>query len=141
MAGGMYMQACGAFMRGEIDLEDDDIVALLIDTDEYTADLDTDEFLDVVNPDAIIATSLMTGRVVENDTFDADDTVWEDVTGPVCEAIVLYKDTGDPATSPLIAYFDNDNVPELPVTPNGTHITIVWDDGPTKVLRLMRQGL
>jgi hypothetical protein len=44
------------------------------------------------------------------------------VTGDVSEAVILYKDTGVAATSPLIAYIDT--ATGLPVTPNGGDITV-----------------
>ena len=50
------------------------------------------------------------------------------------EALVLWVDTGTPATSFLIAYFDT--VTGLPVTPNGGDIQIVWDSGANKIFKL-----
>lgn len=38
-------------------------------------------------------------------------------------AMVFYVDTGDPATSPLVAYIDG-----FSVVPNGGDINILWDD-------------
>ena len=46
-------------------------------------------------------------------------------SGAILEAIVIYVDSGAPASSPLVAYFDS--VSGLPVTPNGGNITINWN--------------
>ncbi len=66
--------------------------------------------------------------------FDAADVVFSAVTGDPSEALVIYKDTGDAATSPLIAYIDT--AAGLPVTPSGTDITVTWDSGVNKIFKL-----
>ena len=65
---------------------------------------------------------------------DAADTTFTSVSGDTVEAIVLYKDTGDAATSPLIAYIDT--ATGLPLTPNGGDVTITWDNGANKIFKL-----
>ena len=63
--------------------------------------------------------------------FDADDSLFTSVPAGSAgstdkeEAIVLYRDTGDPATSDLIYYIDT--ATGLPVTPNGGNIVVAWD--------------
>jgi hypothetical protein len=56
------------------------------------------------------------------------------VSGASCESIVVYKDTGSAATSPLVAFFDT--ATGLPVTPNGGDIIITWDSGANKIFKL-----
>ena len=56
---------------------------------------------------------------------DAADCTFTSVTGSSIEAIVIYKDTGTEATSPLIAYIDT--ATGLPITPNGGDIIVTWD--------------
>jgi hypothetical protein len=58
--------------------------------------------------------------------FDADDVLFTAVTGNSVEALVIYIDTGNNQTSPLVAYIDT-LVTGLPVTPNGGNITITWN--------------
>ena len=48
------------------------------------------------------------------------------MSGATINAIVIYKDTGTEATSPLIAYIDT--ATGLPITPNGGDIIVTWDE-------------
>lgn len=59
-------------------------------------------------------------------TFDAADVTFTAVTGSQAVALVIYIDTGTAATSPLVAFIDT-GVTNLPVTPNGGDISIVWN--------------
>jgi hypothetical protein len=56
------------------------------------------------------------------------------VVGSSVEALVIYKWTGDAATSPLIAYIDS--AAGLPFTPAGVAQTVVWDNGANKIFKL-----
>lgn len=58
--------------------------------------------------------------------FDADDVTFLAVSGSQVVSLVIYIDTGNPATSPLVAFIDT-GVTNLPVTPNGGDITITWN--------------
>lgn len=56
------------------------------------------------------------------------------VSGSASAYIVIVRDTGADATSPLIALIDT--ATGLPVTPNGGDITIQWDSGANKIFKL-----
>ena len=56
------------------------------------------------------------------------------VSGSTINAIVIVKDTGTEATSPLIAYIDT--ATGLPITPNGGDIIVTWDNGINKIFRV-----
>jgi hypothetical protein len=104
-----------------------DVKAVLVDTALYTFDA-TDEFLSDVSA-AVVATSgnLANKAVSATDgTFSADAVTFTAVTGASIEAMYLYYDTGVAATSPLIAWIDS-GAGGLPVTPNGTDITVTWN--------------
>ncbi len=58
--------------------------------------------------------------------FDADDVTFLAVSGSQVVSLVIYIDTGNPATSPLVAFIDT-GVTNLPVTPNGGDISITWN--------------
>ena len=58
--------------------------------------------------------------------FDADDVTFTAVTGAQVVALVVYIDTGNAATSPLVAFIDT-GVSNLPVLPNGGDIAVTWN--------------
>jgi hypothetical protein len=97
----------------------------LIDTDTYTYNAAHDFYNDVSGvvgtPQTIGATKSYT-----NGVFDGGDVTFTAVTGDSVEALIIYIDTGDSATSRLVAYIDT-GVTGLPVTPNGGDITVTWN--------------
>ena len=57
----------------------------------------------------------------------ADVTMLSVTAGPTCEALVFYrKNAGASSTWRLVAYIDS-GVTNLPVTPNGGDIDIIWN--------------
>lgn len=107
-----------------VDLNDGTVKAALIDTADYTYssahDFWDDASAGVVGTPQTIGNTTVTGGL-----FDGDNVTFTAVTGDTCEAIIIYIDTGTPATSRLVAYIDT-GVTGLPVTPNGGDITISW---------------
>lgn len=78
-----------------------------------------------------VAGTVGTPGTVGSKTFvggllDGADVTYTAVTGPTCEALILFLDTGTPSTSRLVAYFDT-GVGGLPATPNGGNISVVWN--------------
>ena len=135
MANELYDKAREGFLDGSIDWDTDDIRAILIDTNDYTVDLESHDNLDDIPAAARVAVSgALTGKTVTNGVADADDVTFSAVTGDECEAIVLYKHTGVESTSRLIAYIDS--ATGLPVTPNGGSIEVLWSDGDDKIFKL-----
>ena len=65
-------------------------------------------------------------KTFTNGVFDGADVTFTAVTGSQATSLVLYIDTGSAATSPLVAYLDT-SITNLPVTPNGGDISIVWN--------------
>lgn len=113
----------------------DVIKAVLVDSADYTVNIDVDEFLSAIASGGRISTSAaFTGKANVLGVFDADNITFTAVTGDSAEALVIYKDTGSAATSPLIAYIDS--ATGLGVTPNGGDITVTWDNGTNKIFKL-----
>jgi hypothetical protein len=56
------------------------------------------------------------------------------VTGDTVEALVIYRDTGVAATSPLILYLDT--ATGFTLTPDGNNVNIVWSNGGSKIFAL-----
>ena len=118
-----------------VDMINDDIKVTLVDTNDYSVNIATDQYYDDIAAGAKVAESgNLTTKSITNGVFDADNVTFSTVTGDESEALVIWKDTGTPATSPLIAYFDS--VTGLPVTPNGGDISITWDSGANKIFEL-----
>ena len=135
MADFIYDLGRKAFMDGDIAILTDNIKTVLVDTATYTANQATDQFLDDIGAGERVATSgNMASKTSTAGVFDAADITYSSVTGDVSEALVIYKDTGVAATSPLLAYIDS--ATGLPVTPNGGDITITWDSGANKIFKL-----
>lgn len=135
MANGLYDKGRSKFLDGTISWSSDNIKIVLVDAADYTVSLSTHEFLSDIPSGARVATSdNLTTKTSTSGIADADNVTFTAVTGDPSEAIVIYKDTTNAATSPLIAYIDT--ATGLPVTPNGGDITITWDNGTNKIFKL-----
>lgn len=131
----IYTKAKEAFLGGDIDLLNDTIKVVLIDGADYTANLSADQFLSDIPLAARVATSpALSGKSVTAGVFDAADTTFSLVSGDPCEAVVIYQDTGDEATSRLIDY--QSSALGLPITPNGADIDLAFDNGSSKIFAL-----
>lgn len=101
-------------MDGAIDLANDTIKIALV-TSSYTPDIDAHEdFADITNEVSgtgyTAGGETLTTTVSVDDTdnegvFDANDVTWSAST-ITARGAVIYKDTGTPATSPLVCYID-----------------------------------
>jgi len=103
-------------MEGTIDLVDDTIKVALL-TSAHSTDIDTQEYWSDVSANEVSGTGYVAGgqelmnRAVTKDdvndqgVFDADDSAWAASTITARYA-AIYKDTGTPATSPLILVID-----------------------------------
>jgi hypothetical protein len=134
MANGMYVKGLEALMKAEIDLIDDTIKVVLVDTADYTVDLATHDFFNDVAAGARVATATLGTKSVTGGAFDAADVTFSAVTGDPSEALIIYKDTGTESTSALIMYIDT--ATGLGVTPNGGDITVTWDSGTNKIFKI-----
>lgn len=79
---------------------------------------------------------VLTNKSINGGVFDADDAAFGALApGSIAKALVLFKNTGDPATSPLLCYLDE--VVGFPFQTNGGDVGIPWSDGPSKILSLV----
>lgn len=136
MTNRLYDKGREGFLAGTISWSSDTIKAVLVDTNDYTANFASDQYLSSIAAGARVATvaTALSGKTVTAGVADAADIVFSSVTGDPSEAVVLYKDTGTDSTSPLIAYIDT--ATGLPVTPNGGDINVGWDNGANKIFKL-----
>jgi hypothetical protein len=112
-----------------VDLDADTIKAALIDHGTDTPNVTTDDFYNDISAGLVGSlssafTSKTIGTVAAG-VFDADNVTFTAVSGNSVESVNILKDTGNTATSDLIAYFDTGT--GLPVTPNGGDITVTWN--------------
>ena len=100
---------------------------VLVDLADYTFN-STHNFLDDVPAGARVSTSdALTGKAVTNGAFTSANSKFPLASGDESEALFLYIDTGTDATSALIAFIDN--ATGLPISPDGTDITINLSSG------------
>jgi len=134
MANVLYDPGRDAFLNGDIDFTNDTIRVYLVDTADYAFSA-SHQYLSQVAAAGRVANAVLAGKTTSAGVADASDTVLSSVSGDQCEALILVKDTGSDATSPLIGYIDT-AAAGLPVTPNGGDITITWDNGANKIFKL-----
>lgn len=134
MANALYDKGREGFLDGSIDWDTNVIKALLVDTAAYTVNLATHDMRDDVAAGVIATSNALASKTVAAGVADAADVTLTAVSGATVEAIILFVDTGTPATSRLIAYIDT--ATGLPVTPNGGDITIQWDNGGNRIFKL-----
>lgn len=135
MANALYAKGKQNMLDGNIAFDTDTIKVQLVDTGSYTVNLATDDAINDIAGGAIIGTAVaLASKTITDGVFDAADTTLVAVTGAQSEALVIYKDSGTPSTSWLIAYIDT--ATGLPVTPNGGDILIQWDNGANKIFKL-----
>jgi hypothetical protein len=133
MASILYNEGNQSIIDRDIDLVSDTLKAMLVNS-TYTPDKD-DQFIDAGGASDAVDARLsgttdqtLGSKVIGKDTtsdfvyFDAADVVFTAVTtAQTAVAVVVYKDTGTPTTSKLIAYLDITDTPT-----NGGDITVQW---------------
>jgi len=137
VANTLYDKGRQRFLEASINWLTDTIKCILVDTGSYTANFTTHEFLSDVSSGARIGTTsgiTLTSKATTGGAADAADLTFSAVTGASVEALILFKDTGTEATSPLIAYIDT--ATGLPITPNGGDIIVTWDNGANRIFKL-----
>lgn len=138
MANALYnLYKNAAMTTGAPNLVSDTIKAMLV-TSAYVPNLNTDQYASTPAANRVAGTTDQTlaTKSVTLGVFDVTvDPTWLAVAaGATAKFVVLYKDTGTPSTSPLIACLDT--ITNFPVTTNGGDITVQWDNGANKIFAL-----
>jgi len=139
MASVVYNEFKRANAAGEIDLNADDIRAILVMTNT-TADTENDAKVyvgDLTTLDESDATgyarqALATEAVNKDDAndraeFDADDVSFSGMSGDATrdyQGVVLYKHVTNDADSPLVAFIEFDN---QPLSKSATTVSVPWN--------------
>jgi|CXWL01.1.fsa_nt_gi hypothetical protein len=98
----------------------------------YALNMSVPQFIGDLAAAGIVArTSNLASKTAVAGVIDAADPTFSAVTGDVSEVIILAKDTGSDATSPLVAAWVSGT--GLPVTPNGGDINLTLDNGTFKI--------
>lgn len=135
MANALYDKARESFANAGINWISDTIKVQLIHTASYTVNLASDQFLSTIASGARVGTpAILASKTNVAGVCDAGDATFTSLTGSTVQAVVIYKDSGVEATSPLIAYIDTGV--GLPLTPTGINQTVVWDNGSNKIFKL-----
>jgi hypothetical protein len=114
-----------------VDLDADTIKLVLIDHGTDTPAPTTDDFYNDISAGLVGALSgalaSKTIGTVAAGVFDAADLApaFTAVSGATVESINMLKDTGNAATSNLIAYWDT--ATGLPLTPNGGDVNVAFN--------------
>lgn len=136
MANALYDAGRAAFLGADIDWLADNIKVSLVRG--YTPNTSTHDFLDDVTGagGTLVATSTnLSSKTATAGVADAADVTYTSVaSGASCAHLVIYKDTGTPSTSALVAVIDT--ATGLPIVPNGGDISIQWDNGSNKIFKL-----
>lgn len=134
MANALYAKGKEKILSGSINFPSDTIKASLLSS-AYTPNLSTDEFWSTISANLLNSSQTLASKSVTAGVFDAADVTFTAVTsGSTAKAIVIWKDTSTPSTSPLLAYIDT--ITGFPLATNGGDITITWDNGSYKIFSL-----
>lgn len=110
-----------------------DVRAILVDATYEFSELH--DFLDDVAAGARVGSAgALAGEAVADAVFDASDVVFTSLTGDDVYGIWLYHHTGVESTALLLAFIDKGV--DFPIRPNGLNLTIVWNNGANKILKL-----
>ena len=135
MANALFDKGRESFLKGEISWATDNIKVVCVDSQEYTPDLAAHQFLSDIPAGGRVATSgNLAGKTTAAGVADADDVTIVGITGDQFEYIAIYQDTGNAATSRLIALLDT--ATGLAFTPSGGDLIIQWNNGANKIFKL-----
>jgi hypothetical protein len=136
MANALYGKGRGRFAEAQISWSSDTIKTCLIVTSIYSVSIDAHEFWSDVASSSYsgITPITLTSKTSSLGVLDAADITFSAVSGSTIGALIMYKDTGSSASSPLLLYIDT--ATGLPITPNGGDIIVQFDSGPNRICKL-----
>lgn len=133
MSNALYDKGREKFLDGDLDWSAHNIKVLLV-TSGYTPNLATHEFISDLGANIVDRSANLSGKTSTAGVADASNETLTAVSGSTVTYLIIARDTGVDATSPLIAKIDTGT--NLPVIPNGGDITIQWDNGANKIFKL-----
>ena len=134
MPNALYNPGKQAMLQAQVNFMTDNIRVALVNT-SYTPDLTNHANLTSISSFVVGSAQLLANKSVTNGVFDADDVTYSALAaGSNLRAAVIYRDTGTPGTSTLLAYIDQ--ITGFPLATNGGDVTIQWDNGPFRIFSL-----
>ena len=134
MSNAFYAKGKEKILSGAINFSTDTIKVMLV-KNTYPQALATDEFVADISAYRLNTDQTLGAKTVAGGIFDAGDATYTAVTaGDTSEGVVIYKDTGAEATSPLLVYIDD--ITGFPLATNGGDITVAWSNGAYKIFSL-----
>lgn len=133
MTNRFYPKGAEKLLKAQVDFEGATLKAAILPS-SYTYD-PADEFVSDLG--TILGSRLtLTNKAVAGGVFDVDDLVFGAVAaGATAKAIILYKDTGSDATSPVLIYLDQ--IVGWPIATSGAALTAQVSSGATKLFSLV----
>lgn len=128
MANAMYPLSRQKFLDGDLDWSAMTWKWLLVDLADYTYSTAHAFLSDVAAAAREETSGALASKTSTSGTADAADLApaFAAATGDPCEALILFRDTGSPATSEIVIFFDT-GVTGLPVTLNGGDINMTFN--------------
>lgn len=106
----------------DVDTDTDDIIVILCRSADYTANLAADTVVNDIPSIAQVSRVTLASPVISAGRVNFSDVTFPLVpAGDPCDIIIVAKDTGSDATSPLMLYLDTFPA-GMPVTPTGSNI-------------------
>lgn len=122
-------------LEAQLNWLSDPIYAILLNTAYYTFSPNHSSLADIDANAFIRSSAYLTGRTTLLGAADAHDLSFDPVLGgPIIRAMILVKDGGTASASKLIAWIDQ--AVNLPYTPDGRNIVVVWDNGPNRIFHV-----
>ncbi|RKR26830.1 hypothetical protein C8C93_2079 [Acidovorax sp. 93] len=133
MANTFYPKGAEKMLTAAINYSSDTIKVGIV-SDAYTYST-AHEFLS--DAGTLVGTAQTLGsKAITGGVFDAADPAFGAIApGSTAKALIMWKDTGNPATSPLLAYLDQ--LTGFPFATNGGAVTVPWSNGAGKIFSLM----
>lgn len=135
MANELYNRAREGFLVGDISWRDSTINAVLVKS-SYVFNINDRFYTAIETHHENCIPEEITGKSWVNGIADGNDIIYSGIaSGNDYNAIVIYQDTGNVATSRLIAYIDQAGL-TLPVSATGADISIVWSNDANRIFRI-----
>jgi len=136
VANAVYVKAKQSLLNGQINTSSSNYKVLLLDTNIYTPNMSSDQYVSDIPPSAIKAVSENLNNVTSiNGVLDADNLDIQ-YDGSAFQAMVIYQVGSSNSNSRLIVYIDDSEGLPFTGSNSGLAITIFWSNTISKIFSL-----